>query len=373
MISVGIIGCGDVAEYGHLPALIKHDRFEPTAVCDIDPARAKLLATRAGGIPTYGDWRKLIANERLNAVVLALPPEVSPDVVEACLSRGLAVLDEKPLAASVAAGRRLARLIGDRDCVYQVGFVLRYGDWVSDIQRLSATFGSPQRICVDIFDERLDVKNGVHLSRIQNFLRNSSALTHEGSHVIDYVGLWRNANWSSVTASAHKTLDVFEGPNVWSARVEFDDSTTLDLQVGWLLDELPPSTVSVHGPQGRLQFNFATGRGELDLSSSRELLEWTPIAAEWRRQYDAFAEAIDHGRARCATVHDALRALEVTAACELSAREGRGISRDEFQALATTERIDGRHSWPKPPQVVPPLLAKETANSRRPAVEEANK
>jgi myo-inositol 2-dehydrogenase / D-chiro-inositol 1-dehydrogenase len=372
VISTGMIGCGDVAEYGHLPAMLAHDRFRPVAVCDISPARAQLLANRAGGVHTYKDWRELLDNEKLDAVVLALPPEVSPAIVEECLDRGLAVLDEKPLAASVAAGRRLATIIGDRDCVYQVGFVLRYGDWVQDIQAASAGIGSPLQINVDIFDERFDAKNFVHLARIQGFLRNSSALTHEGSHVIDYVGLWRNANWSRVAATSRRTLDIFDGPNVWNARIDFEDATSLELQVGWLLDELPPSTVDVRGPLGRLHFNLATGRGELDALGSLRPLNWKPITAEWQRQYDAFAEAIDAGRATRATVHDALRALEITAACELAARKGCEITRAEFVNSSIIERQDERHAWPTPPLTAIPTRIDEPSANRRPLMKEAN-
>ena len=373
MISIGLIGCGDVAEYGHLPTILAHDRFRPVAVCDISPARAQLLARRAGGIAAYQDWRELLDNEKLDAVVLALPPEVSPAIVEECLDRHLAVLDEKPLAASVAVGRQLATLIGNRHCVYQVGFVLRYGDWVHDIQAAVASLGSPLQINVDIFDERLDVKNFVHLARIQSFLRNSSALTHEGSHVIDYVGLWRNANWCSVAASSRKTLDIFDGPNVWNARINFKDETTLEVQVGWLLAELPPSTIDIRGPSGQLHFNLATGRGEMRVVGLQQSLDWKPIAAEWHRQYDAFAEAIDAGTATRATVHDALRALEITAACELSARKGREITRTEFLNEGIIDRRDERHALPTPPVSASPSRIDEPLSNRRPTLREVNK
>ena len=373
MISVGLIGCGDVAEYGHLPTILAHERFRLVAVCDVSPSRANLLAARAGDIPAYRNWRELLEKEKLNAVVLALPPEVSPVIVEECLTRGLAVLDEKPLAASVAAGRRLTHLISSRECVYQVSFVLRYGDWVSDIQQISADMGSPLQINVNIFDERLDSENEAHLSRIQGFLRNSSALTHEGSHVIDYVGLWHHANWSRVTATARKTRDIFNGPNVWSARINFEDATTLDIQVGWLLAELPPSTIAVQGPHGRLQFNLATGCGELEIAGKREALDWKPLSAEWRRQYDAFANAIDAGRATCATIHEALRALEVTAACELSARQGREITRAEFQSDSRIDRLDDRHTWPTIPEGAAHMWGDEPAASRRPVMKEGSR
>lgn len=340
MISVGLIGCGDVAEYGHAPTIQRHGCFRLSAVCDVNSRRAELLAARAGGVPTYTDWRELLAREQLDAAVLALPPEVSPDVVSECLRRNLAVLDEKPLAANLSDGRRLAKLVAESGCVYQIGFVLRYGNWVREIRRLSATLGSPLKIRVEIYDERLDFSNQLHYSRIQGFLRNSSALTHEGSHVIDYVSLWNSSEWTSVSAFAQQTLPAFTGPNVWNAQIELADLSTLHVKVAWLLPELPHSTITIVGPAGQLHFDCVTGRGRYEVEEEQRVISLRPVAAEWNRQYDMFASAIERGSADSATVHDALRALEVTSACEHSARTGRLITRAEFQRHDTDDRGD---------------------------------
>ena len=63
MIALGLIGCGEVAESGHLPTILGHDQFRLAAVCDVDAARAELFARRAGGIAAYSDWRNLLARE----------------------------------------------------------------------------------------------------------------------------------------------------------------------------------------------------------------------------------------------------------------------------------------------------------------------
>jgi predicted dehydrogenase len=340
MISVGLIGCGDVAECGHLPTLVGDARFQVVAVCDLNPQRAQLLASQAGGSAHYIDWRQLLDGEELDAVVVAVPPEVSPDIVEECLRRKLAVLDEKPLAATVEDGRRIARIVAEENGVYQSGFVLRYGDWVQELRRLVATLGQPLRIRAEVYEERLDPANHVHFNRIQGFLKNSSALTHEGSHILDYVGLWNSSPWTRVSAFAQRTSPEFLGPNVWNAQVELADLSTLHMKVAWLLPELPPSTISVEGPLGRIQFDCASGQGEYEVEAERRVLSLPPLAPEWQRQYDAFARAIERGAADCATVENALRALEITAACELSAQQGTSISRTEFQQLAGHERFD---------------------------------
>lgn len=90
MHSIALIGCGDVAEQGHLPAILQDQRFKLTAACDLNRSRAELLSSRGGGLRAYTDWRDLLASEpQLDAVVLALPPEVSPDIAIESLSRAL--------------------------------------------------------------------------------------------------------------------------------------------------------------------------------------------------------------------------------------------------------------------------------------------
>jgi predicted dehydrogenase len=131
---------------------------------------------------------------------------------------------------------------------------------------------------------------------------------------------------------AQQTSSSFSGPNVWNSRIEFEDQSTLDVKVAWLLPELPPSTVTVNGSDGRLDFNCITGRGHLEQGGVEQLLTLAPLAPHWERQYQTFASAIDRGYAKLATVGDGVRALEVTAACELSAKTGLAVTPESLAA-----------------------------------------
>ncbi|MBN1488649.1 MAG: Gfo/Idh/MocA family oxidoreductase [Phycisphaerae bacterium] len=334
MYRVAIIGCGAVAESGHLPALMRHSQFHAVALCDTRLERAKRLAGQAGAAATYTDWRALLDGEAVDAAVLALPPEVSPDVAIACLERSIPVLDEKPLASTIEDGRRMAHTITRCGGVFQVGFVLRYGACVEMIRQLARKIGTPARYHVAIYDEKLDRADTEHFTRIQGFLRDSSAMTHEGSHVIDYAVLWNSSPWKRIRATATRTEDDLAGPNVWQASVDLADSSTLEIEIGWLLPELPPCTVSVEGPDGRVELSLSTGRGSWWIAGASGALALPPMAPEWDRQYDVFAEAIEYGEARVATVADGLRALEVSTACERSARTGEAIVCDERNSAA---------------------------------------
>lgn len=328
MIRVALIGCGAIGETGHLPALQRHPEFALTAVCDRRPERAGLLAETAGGVPVYTDWRELLEAESLDAAILALPPEVSPPVALGCLGRGLHVLDEKPLAATVAEGRRVAAAAAGAGVAFQVGFVLRYGDWVCEVGKLARVLGSPARVRVVIHDERLDRADADHLDRIKGFLRNSSAMTHEGSHVVDYASLWNPAPWTRVEARTERTADDFPGPNLWHATIRQADGSVLEIEIGWLLPELSPCSVTIEASGGCLELNLSTGAGHVRRGHDVERLALPPLAPEWERQYNAFARAIAGQESAGATVEDGLRALIVTAACEESARLGRAVAAD---------------------------------------------
>ncbi|RIK87903.1 MAG: gfo/Idh/MocA family oxidoreductase [Planctomycetota bacterium] len=333
MISLALIGCGDVAETGHVPTILGHDAFRLAAVCDVDRRRAELFSALAGGAPAYADWRELLASERqLDGLVLALPPEASPEIVVEALRRKLAVLDEKPLAASLSEGLHLQRAVEEYDGVYQIGFVLRYGDWVDRIRREVAALGQPLQISVAVYDERLNSHDPAHSARIQSFIKNSSAMAHEGSHVIDYVGLWNDSPWTAASAVTQQTSPAFPGPNIWNARIDFENRSTLSVKIGWLLPELPHSTVTIVGPDGRLDFDCVTGIGHVETGAVERSFSAPPLAPQWQRQYQEFAAAVRRGRARTATVYDGLRALETTAACELSAKTGATVTPDDLAA-----------------------------------------
>jgi predicted dehydrogenase len=106
-IRLGIIGTGLIVTAKHWPALSAlRDTFRVTALANRTQARAEALAeaiAAATGVrpATYASYRELLAEERPDAVSLALPPAMNPEVVGAALAQGCHVLAEKPIAANL--------------------------------------------------------------------------------------------------------------------------------------------------------------------------------------------------------------------------------------------------------------------------------
>lgn len=322
---VALVGCGAIAEQGHIPALLKHPRFRLVATCDVRAERSALLAGQAGGVESLTDWRRLLGRKDIDAVVLALHPEVSVDVAIEFLRDGKAVLDEKPMAASLEAGRRLVDAVGATRGIYQIGFVFGYSGFVLGVAPYVALIGRPTLYHVAVYDELLDRANVEHFARIQTALRNSSAVTHEGSHVVDYVRQWSGSEYTRASAVAVKTEADLDGPNLWSTQFAMADGSALTLEIGWLLPALPPLDLTIVGPNGALTMNMASGQGRFSTGGAGAAVSVPPIAQGWDGQLDTFAEAIDRGVSTIAPVQRGWAALVATHACERAAKSGQCV------------------------------------------------
>jgi predicted dehydrogenase len=123
-LRVGIIGIG----YGQnvlLPAFRADDRVVVTALAASSVERAQAVASRAGVDGYFGDWRSLIASPAVDAVAIAVPPKIQPEIASAAIRAGKAVFCEKPLAVELADGHRLLEQARTTGVTHAVDFEFR--------------------------------------------------------------------------------------------------------------------------------------------------------------------------------------------------------------------------------------------------------
>jgi predicted dehydrogenase len=68
-------------------------------------------------------WRSFLSNEQLDAVAIAVPPIAQHEIAAAAIERGLHVLAEKPLAATLADARELLAHAEEHRVVHGVDFI----------------------------------------------------------------------------------------------------------------------------------------------------------------------------------------------------------------------------------------------------------
>ena len=102
---IGLIGCGDVSVV-HLDAIDNLPGLELVGIADTDPAALE-RASRETEVPGFATTEELIAAVGPDAVHVTTPHDqhIAPSL--AALEAGVHVLQEKPLAHTLAEGRRL--------------------------------------------------------------------------------------------------------------------------------------------------------------------------------------------------------------------------------------------------------------------------
>ncbi len=93
-----IVGFGNVAVEGHLPAWRNDRAFSIVAVCDVNEARLAVAAEVLPDAKRYTSLDELLHTERLDFVDIATPPASHTPIILEVLARRLHVLCEKPLA-----------------------------------------------------------------------------------------------------------------------------------------------------------------------------------------------------------------------------------------------------------------------------------
>jgi len=98
-LRVGVIGCGSIAQYRHLPEYKVNKNVEIVAVCDINEERVKEVAEKYEA-KAYTNYEELISSGTVDAISVCLPNYLHAPVSIAGLNAGLHVLCEKPMATS---------------------------------------------------------------------------------------------------------------------------------------------------------------------------------------------------------------------------------------------------------------------------------
>jgi predicted dehydrogenase len=101
-LRIGILGAARVATYAMIDAAREVEGVEVRAVAARDPARASAYAAEHGITNVYPDYQALIDAGDVDAVYVALPPNLHARWSIAAVRAGKAVLCEKPFALSIA-------------------------------------------------------------------------------------------------------------------------------------------------------------------------------------------------------------------------------------------------------------------------------
>lgn len=123
---IAVIGLGGVAQLVHLPILSKLGNVEISAVAELNRNRLKTIGEKFGITKQYLDYKELLANEDIDAVIIATPTNTHSEIALECLKAKKHILIEKPIARSLTEAKEINAAAKKNKKNIMVGMNLRY-------------------------------------------------------------------------------------------------------------------------------------------------------------------------------------------------------------------------------------------------------
>lgn len=245
-----VVGCGDIATTGHLPALARSPDVTLIGVLDNSASR-RATAAAAYRVAELPDLVTAVAAGAEIAIV-ATPPEVSPRLTTAAVAAGLDVLVEKPMAVDLAGAEQVRAAVHGSDRIVQIGFKNRFSPLVRAVRRWveQGRLGTPVAYTLGGFDERYDPADILHTERIAHFLAHGPSFVHEGAHFADYLAYLTGAVPVAVQAVGVRSRPELGTENFVSALVRYGNGDIARLEIGWQFPVSPVGEFRALGPDG---------------------------------------------------------------------------------------------------------------------------
>ena len=115
-----------MSQVGHLPFYLADERCEVAAVAETRPSLVSALVERNPGLRVVGDYREIIEDREISAMVVVAPRPAMAPLTLAVLQAGKHALMEKPMAHTVTQAQSLVDAARSAKVVLSIGFMKRY-------------------------------------------------------------------------------------------------------------------------------------------------------------------------------------------------------------------------------------------------------
>jgi len=325
----GIIGCGDVAEHKGGPALYNVPHSRLVAVMSRRAHRAEDFARRHRAERFYTQVDDLLADEAVNAVYVATPPNVHAELTERAARAGKHVLCEKPMAMTVAECRRMIQACRDHGVQLIIAYYRRFFPAVVKMKEAveAGVIGRPLRARTAVANYYAPRADGERSWLTRRGTAGGGFLTDVATHRLDLLAHFLGAV-RTVAAFVETQHFDFEVDDASSLLMHFENGTHATGSFNWNVDA-PVDEFEVWGTQGRL-FARNLGAGELEIATGDtvERHHLPAPAITHLGLVDHFVQCLRTGTPNALSGEAGMQATRMTEAAYQSAQEGRVISVD---------------------------------------------
>jgi predicted dehydrogenase len=246
-LKVAVAGVGSFAQRVLIPGLAASPEADLVALFGPTPDKTARVAQQHHVPRAYSSYEQMLDEARPEAVVVATPNDVHAPMALAAIRRGMAVLCEKPLAATLPEAEALAAAARAAGVPTAVNFTYRSTNSFRQVKRLlnEGRLGTLYHFVISFWQSiRTDPARPVDYRMLRE--RGGGALLDIGVHMMDTLR-WFFGDLAAVCGQTHTAITERPSPS-GPARVTADDVTSIVVRLA-------------AGPSGTVQVSqVASGR-----------------------------------------------------------------------------------------------------------------
>lgn len=288
-VRVGIVGVGIMGADHARKIDGSISGAEVSAVADFDAGRASSVAAELRDASVSADGFALIADDSVDAVIVASHDSTHAELVHAALAANKPVLCEKPLAPTAAECRGIIAAQGDRDLI-TVGFMRRFDPAYTELERAASVERIGERLVAHCVSRNVQAGPG----------DSSATITNSAIHELDIMP-WllgspiTEVSWHAGRTSKHSGIR--QDPQIMLLRTESDVLITLELFVNARYGY--DTRCEIVGEDGVASF-AVPAHVVVDSGLRRSIdypLDWIPRYSEaYRLELQEWVDSIEQGR-----------------------------------------------------------------------------
>ncbi|SFM17679.1 Predicted dehydrogenase [Paenibacillus sp. 1_12] len=335
MLRIGLMGCGVVANYGHIPSINNSSKIELVAIYEPDSTRKEELEKKHN-VQVFTDVEPFFRSG-FDAVVITSPaPFHYQNVVDAA-RYGKHVLCEKPLAMDDKEAAEMIAMMDEAGLMLFTAFDYRFSPVAQRIKSIveNKTIGEVRSLRLSYvwnnhgkYLNNNEIPPQLNLRRVERMFE-GGPMVDCGVHQIDLARWWLNSD-VHIQHSEGAWVDEYEAPDHMYLHLTHsnDVHTMLEISYSYCFTAKEPVSHFIYeliGTEGVIRYDRESKLFEMRTSTGTTHF---PFAREknFPGMYDAFAESLETGQiGEMPTGLDGLIATRIarTATNELIQRYGK--------------------------------------------------
>ena len=251
-INVGVIGVGLMGE-NHVRAYVDNPFTNVVGIADLDENRARDVARKYSVKNYYKDYEQMLDKEDLHAISIATPEKYHAGPAERAAGRGIHVLCEKPLAATIEDGLAIIKACDSNKVKLLVGYLSRFEPRYS-LAKESIKKGQIGEINL-IRSHRTDP-----ISIARRVSKWTNLVFYDAIHDIDLIRWYSENEVAYVYAQGSSKALHDYGPDCMQACLTLTNGVVGCITTNWIIPDRKPTTfeqeIEICGTRGVIKIEF---------------------------------------------------------------------------------------------------------------------